>query len=200
MKKKMHHKQGKDIDTKLRELVLLIATLSEGDEPFGKIKLNKLMFFADFTAYRHLGKSITGHEYIRKPHGPVPKKLIQVIPALGSSSKTDPDIFVRKQDYYGNDLYRPIAKRIPDISWFTFPEIKIIENVVKEWRGKSAKDISEISHRFAGWSLAKPGESIPYEVALVGRRREPTDHELIRGKSLAQLIARKATRSKPALH
>ena len=50
-------------DNKLRELVLYIAVLSEGDPAFGKVKLNKLLFFADFTAYLSFGKPITGHEY-----------------------------------------------------------------------------------------------------------------------------------------
>ena len=35
-------------DAKLRELVLYICYLSEGDNSFGKVKLNKILFYADF--------------------------------------------------------------------------------------------------------------------------------------------------------
>src|ERR1035437_1475045 len=60
-------------DDKLRELVLYIATASEGDEPFGKVKLNKILFFADFEAYRRFVRSITGHEYQKLAQGPAPR-------------------------------------------------------------------------------------------------------------------------------
>ncbi len=56
-------KQYEPDDIKLRELVLYLATLSEGDATFGKVKLNKLLFYADFNAYLKFGKPITGHEY-----------------------------------------------------------------------------------------------------------------------------------------
>jgi len=53
-------------DKRLRELILLIATRSEGDEPFGAVKLNKLLFYADFFAYVKFGESITGQEWCNR--------------------------------------------------------------------------------------------------------------------------------------
>ena len=189
-KAKIHPRQGPEDDSKLRELVLLIATLSEGDKPFGKVKLNKLLFFSDFVAYRYFGKSITGHEYQKLPQGPAPRRLIKVIPSLGTPPKSDPDIVVRTHDYYGRDLQRPLALRSPDTSAFTFAELQLISNLVEKWRGKSAKEISDNSHKFIGWKLAQNGETIPYEVSLVGSR-EPTEHERRRGKELEKLASKK---------
>ena len=83
-------KRQKEDDAKLRELVLLIATLSEGDEPFGKIKLNKVAFFSDFLAYLIFGRSITGHQYMRLPEGPAPRKLLLVIPAFRKPAEKRP--------------------------------------------------------------------------------------------------------------
>ena len=186
----MHHKQGKDSDAKLRELVVLISTLSEGDKPFGKVKLNKLLFFADFTAYRHFGKSITGHEYQRLPNGPAPRKLVKLIPSLGTPPKPDRDIAIRTEDYYGRSVQRPLALRSPNTQWFTFAEIKLVQDLVAKWHGKSARDISDNSHKFMGWKLARNGETIPYEVALVGRR-QPSEEERRRGKELQKLAIRK---------
>jgi hypothetical protein len=47
--------------------------------------------------------------------------------------------------------------------------------VKKAW-GKNAREMSDMSHRFIGWALAKDGETIPYTCALVGFR-EPTEEE-----------------------
>lgn len=163
-------------DEKLRELVLLIATLSEGDEPFGKVKLNKLAFYADFVAYLMFGKSITGHEYQRLPQGPAPRELLRVVPAFCKPAKTDPDIAVRVDDYYGRSLERPFALRVPNTKKFTPEELQLVQHVVQKARGMNAREMSEVSHRFVGWMLANDRETIPYVSALVGSR-EPTEEE-----------------------
>ncbi len=163
-------------DEKLRELVLLIATLSEGDEPFGKTKLNKLAFYADFLAYLNFGKSITGHEYFHLPEGPAPRKLLALMPAFRKPAEQDPDMAVRVRDYHGWKLERPLALRAPNTKKFLPEEIKLVEDLVKRHRGKSAREMSEKSHQFIGWILTRNGETIPYTSALVGLR-EPTEEE-----------------------
>ena len=170
-------------DEKLRELILLIATLSEGDKPFGKTKLNKVAFFSDFIAYLMFGKSITGHEYQRLPEGPAPRQLLRVIPALRRPAEPDSDLAVRVDDYYGKALERPFALRIPNTKKFDAEEVKLVEDLVQEYWGKNARQMSDMSHRFIGWALARNGETIPYAVALVGCRK-PTEEERKIGLSL----------------
>lgn len=50
-------------DDKFKELILFICERSEGDSPFGAIKLNKLLFFTDFVSYSRFGHAVTWHEY-----------------------------------------------------------------------------------------------------------------------------------------
>jgi hypothetical protein len=57
----------------MKELVLYLTAKSEGDSRFSSDKLNKLLFHCDFTAYRQLGRSITGYSYQKLPYGPAPK-------------------------------------------------------------------------------------------------------------------------------
>lgn len=42
-------------DRKMKELILYLASRSEEDPRFSATKLNKLLFYCDFTAYRRLG-------------------------------------------------------------------------------------------------------------------------------------------------
>ena len=185
MAKRVDRKQPPN-DKKLKELVLLIAVKSEGDESFGKVKLNKLMFLADFMAYLDFGKSITGHEYQRLPWGPAPRQLLAIVPAFCKPPEPDADVAIRVNDYHGKQQERPFALRLPDTRVFAPEELMLVENLVSRFAGVNARDMSEMSHRFLGWRLAKDGQTIPYASVLVSER-EPTEEERRIGEKLEPL-------------
>ena len=59
-------------EEKFGNLILYVAERSEHDDRFGAVKLNKIMYYADFTAYWKLGRPITGATYQRLDEGPLP--------------------------------------------------------------------------------------------------------------------------------
>ena len=63
--------------SKFRELVLYIAEQSEGDPRFGAVKLNKILYYSDFEAFRVLGESITGATYRKLSEGPAPLQMLE---------------------------------------------------------------------------------------------------------------------------
>jgi len=150
-------------ESKLRELILYIAERSEGDDSFGKTKLNKLLFYADFVAYAQSGCPITGQEYRKYPHGPVPAHAQPALDGL----QTEGAIALATRNYHGLPQQRPLALREPDLSHFSGAEIAIVNEVITELWGKSARDVSDLSHEFPGWQAARPGEVIPYDTVLV---------------------------------
>jgi hypothetical protein len=170
-------------DTKLRELVLYIATASEGDEPFGKVKLNKILFFADFEAYRRFGRSITGHEYQKLAQGPAPRALLPLFPGLCKPALPDDNLAVRVNDYYGRNQERPFALRVPNTKKFAPEELRLVDDLVKKFWGRNAAAMSGRSHLFVGWQVAKLGETIPYHQALIGMRLPGVEQQRI-GASL----------------
>ena len=180
------YKQYNPDDNKLRELVLYIAVLSEGDPAFGKVKLNKLLFFADFTAYLRFGKPITGHEYQKLKDGPAPRQLLPVVPALKTPPGNDPDVAIRENIFCGWKQYRPLALRLPNMDIFDYRESELAKDLVENFKGKNATEMSDQSHLFIGWQLAEIFETIPYETALVSFR-EPNDTEIVAGLELQEL-------------
>src|SRR5688572_25053103 len=64
---------------KFKELILYVAQKSETDPNFGAIKLNKILFYADFRAFQERGESITGQTYFKLPFGPAPKAMKPVL-------------------------------------------------------------------------------------------------------------------------
>jgi len=174
-------------EQKFKELLLYITEQSEGDSSYGATKANKLLFFADFQAYLYLGRSITGRMYERMNHGPVPVDIY----STRAEMTQEESLLIFDRDYYGNRQTRFVARRQADLSLFSAEEISLVDRLIRENWGKSAKEVSDESHRFAGWALARDREVIPYEVALVSFR-ELTPAEIDYGRSLIPLLERGA--------
>jgi hypothetical protein len=153
-------------DKKLKELVLYIAGKSQGDETFGAIKLNKLLFYADFLAYLNFGKPITHQDYFRLPKGPAPRRFVPVWEQMLAGG----DIVIKSKEYFGFPQNRIVPLRKANLSLFDPDEIDLVDRVIEIHRGKTASEISDESHGFMGWALARDQETIPYAVALVSRR------------------------------
>ncbi len=166
-------------DDKLRELVLYISEQCLGDQTFGGTKQNKLLFYADFLAYLNFGEAITGQEYFRLQNGPALKRWLP----LKNKMLRDGDIKIEKGEFYGFPQHRTIPLRKADVSVFTAREINLIDSIIKMHRGKTAAEISDESHEFIGWKLAKEREVIPYSVVRL-RQRELSASELEHGKRL----------------
>ena len=169
-------------DGKLRELILLISEWSQADPKFGAVKLNKLLFYCDFSSYLTLGKPITGQEYFALPQGPAPKRL----KAITGRIKKDEELAYQNVPYHGYTQQRPIALRSPKIGSFSPQEVQLIHRTLEKFWKKSATEISDESHLFLGWKVAREREVIPYTTALVGHR-PPTERERERGLALQQL-------------
>jgi len=171
-------------ERKFRELMIFIARRSESDPYFGAIKLNKLLFYSDFLAYLKLGKPITGQEYFALANGPAPRYMVPIRDRMIS----DGDIAVQKKETYSGVQERTIALREPEVRQFTPQEIDLVTRVILNFSKRTGVELSEISHKFAGWQWAAEKETIPYAVALVGNR-PPTRNEVLRGMKLEATAA-----------
>jgi hypothetical protein len=169
-------------DRKFRELILHIARESERDEHFGATKLNKILFYSDFWAYRKLGRSITGQQYQKLDKGPAPRRLLPVVRRMEARG----ECVVAEREYFGRTQKILLARREPELSLFSGAEIAIVHQVLARLAGLSATDVSELSHQFIGWQLAGEGEDIPYSTALLGQPRPPTPAEIEYGERLAE--------------
>lgn len=158
---------------KFRELLLFICHRSEGDKPFGAVKLNKLLFYSDFLAFLKFGEPITGHRYQKLRNGPAPRALLPVLQELEDADA----VATAEHDYYGRPQKRTCALRDADLNAFTAEEIALVTEIIDECWGKNATHMSLMSHRFVGWKLAEVGEDIPYEVSAV-KFETPSDADL----------------------
>jgi hypothetical protein len=150
-------------DAKMAELILYVSDRCQLDPGYGATKLNKILFYADFIYYATRGTSITDQEYMRLDNGPVPRRLVPIREGLIENF----ELIVRNQPYGTLQQKRPIALRDPDLSAFTGDEIAMVDSLITTFWGKTAKEVSDILHRFDGWKLAADRETIPFEAALI---------------------------------
>lgn len=148
--------------TRLKELILHIADSRLGDSTFGKVKLAKVLYFADFTSFRLFGKPITGITYVKLPRGPVPQSFFEQL----DNMEVKGDIFLRVEPYYTYEQHRVIPKREADLTLFSGRDIGLVDKIIHDIAGKSAQQVSELSHTLA-WDIFEMNAPIPYEAALL---------------------------------
>jgi len=148
----------------MKELILHVAQASETDEKFGAQKLNKILFYADFLSYLMRGKPITGQQYFALEEGPAPKHLLP----LREIMKNKGEIAIKKSNYFGFPQERVVALRAPDYSKLEAQDIAFADVVIRKLRDMNGREVSEESHKFAGWKIAYtkgPKTIIPYSIA-----------------------------------
>lgn len=160
-------------DEKMAELILYVSDRCQLDPAYGATKLNKILFYADFQHYAKHGKSITGQEYMRLNQGPVPRHLVPIRKRLVATH----ELVVRELPYGTRRQKRPISLRDADLSGFNGEEIATVDAVIHQLWGMTAGEVSEKSHRFEGWKLARDRETIPYDMALLLTGVEPSEED-----------------------
>lgn len=149
-------------ERRMRELVLYIADKCQADPTFGATKLNKILFWADFLSFAVKGRPVTGEEYQRLERGPAPRGMVPV----RRDMKERGEIVMKVVQYHGLDQHRVVALREPDLTIFDGQDIAIVDAVIQELWGKTAGEVSHISHG-PWWKVCEDGESIPYEFAYL---------------------------------
>ena len=146
-------------ENKFRELVLYVSEKCESDPNFGAVKLNKILFLADFVAYAELGKPISGAEYVALEFGPAPRLLKPIRDEMADRK----DIVVKRQQRFGYQQDRVIPLRKANLSLFSGGEISLVDDMISICSEETGRDLTELTHMMCGWQVASNREVIPYE-------------------------------------
>lgn len=149
---------------KFKELVLLLAWRSKDDPLMSRVKLNKLLYRADFESFRLYGESLTGASYIRGEFGPMASELPRAEVELGRSGLLGWEI--REAGPYEQKVPRALAE--PDETKFSERDLEVVDRALAELQMHGGKGASDWSHeQSAGWRVRKNGKEIPYASAYV---------------------------------
>lgn len=177
---------AKEALNKTRELILYLAERSSDDPRFGRVKLAKLLFLSDFGAFGEFGESLTGACYRKRPHGPMADEQLLAERDLRDSGSIE----IQEVGRYMYTQKRIVATRKARIDWMTREQLALVDEVIQRHWDDDATDLSNLSHAFPGYELAKDGEEIPYHAVFISRE-PPTQEdidwglEMVRERSLA---------------
>ncbi len=160
---------------KFRELLVYVSKKCEDDPTFGAVKLNKILYYADFAAYRLYDKPVTGAKYRKLSEGPAPRELILERDALVAAG----DAEVREAAYFTGTQKRLTIKpgRQANREIFEPRELALVDEIIDFFLGKTAREVSDFSHREPGWALSKNLAVIPYETAWLSANPLPQEIE-----------------------
>jgi len=156
---------------RLQEVIMYAASELTYDPQFGSLKANKVPFYADFTAYRRTGTSITGAKYQHLPQGPAAKDFLAALEGLGG------DIVIETHDTPVGTRKALVPLRAPDMDGFADEELAILDEVIEMLRPLSNQQVSDLSHTTAAWKLTRLKEETPYESAILSSE-EPSESDL----------------------
>lgn len=146
---------------KFKALIHYIIASCDKEE-LGRVKLNKVPFYADMLTWLSSGRPLTGETYRKQQLGPVSEHLSEVVRELEREGKIEE----HRQPFFGHLKFTYSSKVAPDKSQFAEDELKTIDVVVDfVCRQNTARSISEFSHDEV-WELAQMGEEIPYVTAI----------------------------------
>lgn len=172
---------------KLQELIVFISQQCASHDNYGSTVLNKILFFADFLAYAKLGQPITGAEYVRERHGPVPRPVRRGPEGPIRQLVRDGAIKIKETTLDRNmKRVTPVALRAPDLSVFSSDELALAKTVIDSFEGWTAGAISKWTHQLPQWHAVPLNETIPYELVFVANDQRFNEAETRHGLELAK--------------
>lgn len=128
-------------------------------KPTTKVKLAKLVLFADIEHYRKTGQSITGLHYIRLKKGP----LVFFFDDILEEGE--------KKKLWGKIVENiPIWEEMkvkPQFTYKAFKQTRLsqeeeqtVEGIMEEYGKQTGTNLSVLAHKLPAWKYSSPGEPI----------------------------------------
>jgi uncharacterized phage-associated protein len=129
-----------------------------------KMKLCKLLYYADKEHLLRYGRPITGDIYVRMKYGPTPSTGLNMMRGKAASKLTA--MFQAKLAVHGNEV-RALAT--PDLNVFSRSDIRTLEEIGKRYGRYTAKQLSDLSHKERTWKKTPENCFIDFELMFEGR-------------------------------
>ncbi len=114
-----------------------------------KLKINKLLFYTDFSNYKINGSSVTGLSYRAIQHGPIPSHYENIFSSVLEKENLIEANFVESSKGHVYELFTPISKY--DLSFFSEIEIEQIDRIIEKFKNMSTWELVELSHKEQAW-------------------------------------------------
>lgn len=153
---------------KLEELIVYLGAHPQVKN-LGLTKLWKLIYFVDSEAKRDGGNSVTGSEFIKYDHGPVPSRGQRHLSKLVKAG----EVKTSQRTLGDKVLNEVISSRPTNPSAFSRREIEIIDSVCERFGQESAINLSRLSHKEPAWHYADKMQKLSPSLMSYGWEEDP---------------------------
>ena len=152
--------------SRLRDLVIYVSTKCFDAPRFGLIKLNKIIWRADFTAFAERGIPVTGRYYQRLRLGPAPVEMPHILREMQQDGLLEYQVtdFGIAQDGTPIREQRPLPLVTPTMRWFSPDDIGFVDAAIDHYWSMTGVETSDESHGVS-WRTRENGDPMPYEAA-----------------------------------
>jgi uncharacterized phage-associated protein len=147
----------------LRKLFAMISTILDiVPPPVYKMRLLKLMFYADFAYFRQSTHSISGWPYARLQYGPVPDRYEEIL-----CQAIRQGMLISEPDTEERGDILQTGKAADDLHGVLSTEEKMIVGSVCRTLGHlTATQLSALTHKEDAWLFTENAKRISYDHAL----------------------------------
>jgi transcriptional regulator with XRE-family HTH domain len=144
---------------KYEQMLFTFLRALDGDKKVPKTKLAKLLYLSDFTWFYFHHESMSGLEYRKIEHGPVPDYYFRLLEELDGDGK----IKIESKDRALLISETRVGEKVGD-DLLSRDEKNLIKKISANWKDKSTKEIVDFAHSQIPYTFVDKGEIIPYEL------------------------------------
>jgi len=148
---------------RLREAILYVSDKSKDAPRFGLVKLNKIIWRADFTAFFERKVPVTGRAYQKLEHGPAPVEMRPLLHEMEQERLIEID----QTELAPDKVEQRVFAMVPAFPRFFSPsDFGYLDRAIEYYWNKTGMEASDDSHDI-GWLTREIGDEMPYELAFL---------------------------------
>lgn len=158
-----NHTGYKNLD--LDKFSQMVGFFAQSQQP-SEVKLNKLLFYADFCHFNKTGYSISGAQYRAIDYGPVPNNYDILFNYAQKSGLVCKEFVQYSEHIYGN-YYIADKDFVLKNEFFSKEELETLKTIAEKFKDFSATKIKDVSHEEEAWTCNSEEKSlIDYTLAF----------------------------------
>lgn len=144
---------------KFKEVLLYILERVGSRPNVGQVVLYKLLYFIDFDYYEKYEEQLIGATYVKNHFGPTPVEFKTLIEQMAAHEEVE----VVKSKFFKYPQTKYLPRRTANLALLNAREIQTIDDVIAKYGHRTAKELSDITHRDVPWIAAQEMNLIDYE-------------------------------------
>lgn len=164
---------------KVKAMILFFASKTD-PKFFGKTKLMKLFYFADFGYVKRHGTPMSFDKYVNMEHGPVPSTIYNLVST--AYSEPDESLLADTIEFETvNGMHKILPrKEFTDVhrKQFSIAELKLLGEVCQRFYSSNKGEIEKASHKENPWMSTDLLDDIPYKLASNDKDSETSAEEI----------------------